>query len=213
MSPRTLAALFLSLAVLGCSSLGAGHGGDQAPDWVGYFGLIDGPNGRLVEAVGSSAAAVDPSSRRMTALSNGRLQLALTVQSLSSSLVEECLEALGEGVSVDLVESGRLVETVSRQVTDGVMRVPAGESDPLPQRWTDPLTKTDYVLMSLPLDAFATQYRRQMARAFQRESTLGGITAGDDEFSEVIEEQLEDLEDLDLDDLNDRFPSRVAGRS
>ena len=198
----------LALALVGCASDALAEDPDAAPAWVAHFGVFDGVQGRSVEAVGSSANAADPGSRRATSLSNGRAQLALTVDAFARMLADEFVLALRDSFADELVESGRFVETVSRQVTDEVMRISPQDPEAQPLRWTDPITKTVYVLMTLPLDTVANSYREQMGRAYQRESTLGSLRASEAEFAEQVDEQLEQLQEQSPAEISARFSAR-----
>ncbi|GEM_PF-3309622 len=201
-------ATLLALVLVACASTAPPVDPAAAPAWVGHFGVFEGADGRTVEAVGSSATAADPGSRRATSLSHGRAQLALTVDALTAMLAGEFVAGLRDGFADELVESGRFVESVSRQVTDEVMRVSPSEPESQPLRWTDPITKMMYVLMSLPLDTVAKSYHEQMNRAFQRESTLGSLSAGADAFSELLDQQLEQLREQPVAEISARFSAR-----
>ena len=205
---EAITAALLAFALAGCASTTPTLDPNVAPAWVGHFGVFEGPDGRAVEAVGSSASAADPGSRRATSLSHGRAQLALTVDAFAGMLAGEFVASLRDGFADELVDSGRFVENISRQVTDEVMRVSPREPEIQPLRWTDPMTKTMYVLMSLPLDTVAKSYREQMNRAFQRESTLGSLSASADAFSEALDQQLERLQEQPVAEISASFSAR-----
>lgn len=215
MPPRALLlpGFALCLVLLGCTSTAPAEDSDGAPAWVGHFGIFDGPEGRCVEAVGSSAAVTDPSSRRTTALSNGRSQMALTVAAFTRLLADDFVASLRDSFADELIESGRFVDTVSRQVTDEVMHVSPSETAVQPERWTDPITKTTYVLMRLELETLVRVYREQMDRAYRRETTLGAFSASAAEYSDQLEAQLEQLREQSVAELTERFPSRSSRRN
>jgi hypothetical protein len=203
------AALTVCLAFCGCGTpppVEVDH--LVAPGWIGHFGVFDGPNGRFVEAVGSSVSDAHPGTRRSNALNNGRSQLALTVAAITRAMVTEFVVSLRNAFSDELVESGEFTDDVTVQVTDDVMHAPVDASDSQQERWTDPITSTTYVLMGLEFDGFLRSYRDQMHQTFQRESTLRTISAGRDEFEGRLDEQIEWIRELTAAEITERFSAR-----
>jgi len=207
------AALAICLVSGGCAGNppdGSDH--DMAPNWTRHFGVFDGPEGRFIEAVGSSVSDVHPGTRRSNALNNGRSHLAITVAAITESMVNEFVGSLRDSFSDALVESGDFTDDVTVQVTDDVLHAPAEGADEQQRRWTDPITRTTYVLMSLEFETFLRAYRDQMNQTYLRESILSTISAGRDEFEGRLEQQLERLRGLTALEITDGFSSRSSPR-
>lgn len=153
----------LVTAFVGLCGLLAGCGpSNKAPDWVSRgSGVFPGDKGQALYAVGTAGFEQNPTLQSRLAKNDARVELASQMQVYVASLMKDFMQAHKDYADPNNSSSIQFTQSVSKSITEATL---TGSTQI--EAWTDPATKTYYVLLTMPLrDALKQSQTPMMAAA------------------------------------------------
>jgi len=188
-------AVFAIIFAVGCSSgpedrVGEGRGitGDpNEPSWVSRgSGEFPGDVGKALYAVGMAGYDPNPRLQDMVAKNTARTEMARQIETYVAAMMKDFMQSHKDFADPKSASSIQFVQAVSKSVTEATL---VGSKQI--NAWREPQTKTQYVLMTMPLKSVYSGAGKKAIMKKARERQAEVFKAKADEALKALDGELE----------------------